>query len=531
MTAGTGAGHSAPICLPANHCQSIAPMQHLPFDNSYTRLPERFFARVQPDCPPAPSLIRLNRDLAKQIGLDSSWLQSDAGIAMLSGKDLPDEADSIAMAYAGHQFGGWVPQLGDGRALLLGEVVGPDGVRRDIQLKGSGRTPFSRMGDGKAPLGPVLREYIVSEAMAALGVPTSRSLAAVATGEPVRRETILPGAVLTRVATSHVRVGTFQYFHARNDLDGIKALADYVIERHFPEFDPGADQQPYHDLLSSVIKRQATLIARWMGLGFIHGVMNTDNMQIAGETIDYGPCAFMEAFHPGTVFSSIDFKGRYSWINQPAIGEWNLARFAETLLPFLDPLSQDSAVAQAQEALAHFGTAFSAELTDVFAQKFGLIGDPNEAERQSFIDSTFKLLADQKVDFTCFFTGLTRIADELTQDGKSSPSAAPESFRSLFAEATSADEWVGGWATAFNSESIRVPAVERVAAMRKANPVLIPRNHRVEEAIRHAMEGDFAAFHRLVDALKSPCEERDEYADLESPAQGDEVVCQTFCGT
>lgn len=502
-------------------------MQHLPFDNSYSRLPPRFFARVQPDRAPDPHLIRLNHELAADIGLDPGWLESAAGLAMLSGRDLPSEVESIAMAYAGHQFGGWVPQLGDGRALLLGEVVGPDEIRRDIQLKGSGRTPFSRMGDGKAPLGPVLREYIVSEAMAALGVPTSRSLAAVATGETVYRERPLPGAVLTRVAQSHVRVGTFQYFHARNDRDGVRALADYALERHFPG--AGNAGPPYRRLLDEVIRRQASLIARWMGFGFIHGVMNTDNMQIAGETIDYGPCAFMEAFHPGTVFSSIDHRGRYSWVNQPAIGEWNLARFAETLLPLLDATDQESALAEARGALSEFGVVFSAELSVVFRRKLGFDDGRNDNGIKEFIDSTFSVMATQMVDFTCFFRELTRIAERLMCARKPVDQDSPDTFRELFTDPSAADSWFDDWKTHFAPESSS--AASRAVAMQRVNPVLIPRNHRVEEAIRDATTGNFEGFHRLVDALKSPYQEQPAYSDLERPARKDEVVHQTFCGT
>ena len=502
-------------------------MQHLPFDNSYSRLPPRFFARVQPDRAPDPHLIRLNHELAAEIGLDPGWLESAAGLAMLSGRDLPGAVESIAMAYAGHQFGGWVPQLGDGRALLLGEVVGPDEIRRDIQLKGSGRTPFSRMGDGKAPLGAVLREYIVSEAMAALGVPTSRSMAAVATGETVYREQPLPGAVLTRVAQSHVRVGTFQYFHARSDRDGVRALADYALERHFPG--AGDTGPPYRRLLDEVIRRQASLIARWMGLGFIHGVMNTDNMQIAGETIDYGPCAFMEAFHPGTVFSSIDHRGRYSWVNQPAVAEWNLARFAETLLPLLDATDQESALAEARGALSEFGVQFSSELSAVFRRKLGLDDGREDDSISQFIDSTFSVMAAQKVDFTGFFRELAGVAGGLVQARKPTDHDLPDSFRQLFADSSAADSWFESWKAVFSSESS--PAADRVATMQRVNPILIPRNHRVEEAIRGAMAGNYTGFHRLVDALKSPYREQPEYSDLERPAQDGEMVHQTFCGT
>lgn len=305
----------------------------------------------------SPKLVKLNRPLAKHLGLDPDWLAGLEGVEILAGKRVPDGADPIAMAYAGHQFGHFVPQLGDGRAILLGEVIDADGVRRDIQLKGSGPTPFSRRGDGRAALGPVLREYIVSEAMAALGIPTTRSLAAVVTGENVVRETLLPGAVLTRVASSHIRVGTFQYFAARSDVAGVRRLADHVIARHYP--DVANAERPYHVLLDAVIARQAELVARWLLVGFIHGVMNTDNTSISGETIDYGPCAFMDSYHPATVFSSIDEQGRYAYGNQPRIALWNLTRFAECLLPLFSE-DQEKAIAEAQSALGNFAEKFDA---------------------------------------------------------------------------------------------------------------------------------------------------------------------------
>src|SRR6202140_3716429 len=321
---------------------------HFPFQNTYAALPANFFARVAPTPVTAPRLIKRNRRLAIQPGLDPDRLASPEGVEILAGKRIPDGADPIAMSYAGHQFGHFVPQLGDGRAILLGEVIDADGVRRDIQLKGSGPTPFSRRGDGRAALGPVLREYIVSEAMAALGIPTTRSLAAVMTGESVLRETALPGAVLTRVASSHIRVGTFQYFAARSDTDGVRRLADHVIARHYPEV-ANADR-PYYALLDRVIARQADLVARWLLVGFIHGVMNTDNTSISGETIDYGPCAFMDHYDPAAVFSSIDEQGRYAYANQPRIALWNLTRLAECLLPLFSE-DQEKAVSGAQKAI------------------------------------------------------------------------------------------------------------------------------------------------------------------------------------
>ena len=368
---------------------------HFPFENTYARLPDRFYARVVPTPVRAPRLIRVNTELALDLGLDPDWLAGPEGLEVLAGQRVPETAEPIAMAYAGHQFGHFVPQLGDGRAILLGEVIDRQGVRRDVQLKGSGRTPFSRSGDGRAALGPVLREYVVSEAMAALGIPTTRSLAAVMTGETVARETLLPGAVLTRVATSHVRIGTFQFFAARGDLEGLRLLADYVISRHYPE---AADaDRPYRSLLELVTVRQAELIARWLLVGFIHGVMNTDNMSIAGETIDYGPCAFMDEYDPAKVFSSIDQRGRYAYANQPQIATWNLARFAETLLPLIDE-DQHKAIKQAEEVLERFSACFEAAYSAGMRQKLGF---STEADGDLELAGEFlSLLATNQVDFT-----------------------------------------------------------------------------------------------------------------------------------
>src|ERR1700722_6030349 len=342
------------------------------FENTYARLPERFHSRLNPTPVAAPRLIKLNKELARNLGLDQDMLTSPEGVEILSGNRVAAGSEPLAIAYAGHQFGVFVPQLGDGRANLLGEVIGRDGVRYDIQLKGSGPTPFSRGGDGRAALGPVLREYIVSEAMAALGVPTTRALAAVTTGDRVLRETALPGAVLTRVAASHLRVGTFQYFAARGDTEGTRRLADYAIARHYPE--AAQTKRPYRSLLDGVIARQAHLVAQWMLLGFIHGVMNTDNTSISGETIDYGPCAFMEAYDPTTVFSSIDVQGRYSYGNQPYAAHWNLTRLAETFLPILEQEtgSEEAALASAKEALAAFEPQFEAARTAGLRRKLGL---------------------------------------------------------------------------------------------------------------------------------------------------------------
>jgi uncharacterized protein YdiU (UPF0061 family) len=478
------------------------------FDNTYARLPERFFTRQEAAQVPEPKLIRLNLELAAQLSLDADWLQSADGIAMLAGNATPEGAEPIAQAYAGHQFGGFVPQLGDGRALLLGEVIAANGGRYDVQLKGSGRTPFSRGGDGKSALGPVLREYIVSEAMAALGVPTTRALAAVATGERVlRQEGRVPGGVFTRVAASHIRVGTFQYFLARNDIDGLRLLADHVIARHYP--DATQAPNPYAALLDSVATAQADLIAHWMSLGFIHGVMNTDNTAISGETIDYGPCAFMDAFHPQCVFSSIDSRGRYAWGNQPDIALWNVTRFAETLLPLL-AADTGEATKIAEAVLSKYPERFGSQYTARFLGKLGLPAEAPVALIQECLD----MLTAQDADFTLFFRHLTRVA--AGADSTTLAGMFPES--KLFAP----------WFVKWRAEAS--PALS-LAAMRAANPILIPRNHRVEQAIQSGYGGDFSPFNRLVDALAAPYSEQPEYADLETPPQPEEVVHQTFCGT
>jgi uncharacterized protein YdiU (UPF0061 family) len=478
------------------------------FDNSYARLPERFFARQAPARVPTAALICLNRGLAAHLSIDADWLTSADGVAMLAGNAMPEGAEPIAQAYAGHQFGGFSPRLGDGRALLLGEVIDADGARRDLQLKGSGRTPFSRGGDGKSALGPVIREYIVSEAMAALGVPTTRALAAVTTGERVmRQEGPVQGGVFTRVAASHIRVGTFQYFLSRNDIEGLRLLAAHATARHYP--DAADAPSPHLALLEAVVAAQADLIAHWMSLGFIHGVMNTDNTAISGETIDYGPCAFMDAFHPQCVFSSIDSGGRYAWGNQPDIGLWNVTRFAETLLPLL---AEDSsaAIAIAEAALSAYPERFGAQYIARFRAKLGL---PPEAPVE-LIQECLDLLDAHGVDFTLFFRHLTRAAG----------GEEPDTLVSMF----DGSEPFGKWFTRWRREAS--PATH-LAGMRAANPVLIPRNHRVEQAIQGAYRGDLAPFHRLVEALAAPYADQPAYADLEAPPRPDEVVHQTFCGT
>src|SRR5438094_7012233 len=447
---------------------------HFPFQNTYSALPANFFARVAPTPVAAPQLIKLNRALAVHLGLDPDVLESPEGAEILAGKSLPDGADPIAMAYAGHQLGQFVPQLGDGRAILLGEVIDKDGVRRDIQLKGSGPTPFSRRGDGRAALGPVLREHIVSEAMFALGIPTTRSLAAVTSGENVMRETMLPGAVLTRVAASHVRVGTFQFFAARGDTDGVRQLADHVIARHYPEV--AKAERPYHALLDAVIARQADLVVRWLLVGFIHGVMNTDNTSISGETIDYGPCAFMDEYNPAQVFSSIDELGRYAYANQPRIALWNLTRLAECLLPlFAD--EQEKAIEQAQFILGEFAEKFTAAYQAGLRKKIGLFTarDGDEALVKDLLDAMTK----NQADFTNTFRRLGDAALDADND---------EPVRSLFIDPTMFDEWAARWRQRTALEP-QMPA-ERRTAMHGVNPAFIPRNHRVEAVIQAAVNSD-----------------------------------------
>jgi uncharacterized protein YdiU (UPF0061 family) len=489
---------------------------HFPFDNTYTTLPANFFARVAPTPVASPRLIKLNRPLAIHLGLDPNWLDSPEGTEILAGKRVPDGADPIAMAYAGHQFGQFVPQLGDGRAILLGEVIDADGVRRDIQLKGSGPTPFSRRGDGRAALGPVLREYIVSEAMAALGIPTTRSLAAVMTGESVLRETPLPGAVLTRVASSHIRVGTFQYFAARGDTEGVRRLADHVIARHYPQVT--GDQRPYLALLSAVIARQADLIARWLLVGFIHGVMNTDNTSISGETIDYGPCAFMDHYNPAQVFSSIDEMGRYAYANQPRIALWNLTRLAECLLPLIAE-EQDKAIAEAQSALGEFIEAFDAAYQAGLRSKLGLFTarDEDRMLAQDLLDA----MAKNQADFTLTFRRLSDAASDPTGDGE---------VRQLFAEPAAYEEWAVRWRQRLSAEP-QDPAT-RQSAMRSVNPAFIPRNHRVEAVIEAAVNrDDFAPFEELLVVLATPYEDQPALSGYAQAPEPHQRVPQTFCGT
>ncbi|MBW8298346.1 MAG: YdiU family protein [Hydrogenophaga sp.] len=484
------------------------------FDNSYTRLPERFYRPASPTVARAPLLIRFNAALAEELNLDFARASDEDLAAIFSGNSLPEGAAAIAMAYAGHQFGNFVPQLGDGRAILMGEVVDRDGQRRDIQLKGAGVTPFSRNGDGRAALGPVLREYLVSEAMHALGIPTTRALAAVLTGEAVHRETKLPGAVLTRVAASHIRIGTFQFFAARGDAEAIRTLADHVISRHYPELE--SVEQPYLALVNAVAARQADLVARWLSVGFIHGVMNTDNMAVSGETIDFGPCAFLDEYDPRKVFSSIDQRGRYAYANQPGIAQWNLARFAETLLPLLTS-SEEESVAAANAALAEFGRLFQSRWLDLFRAKLGLAG---EAEGDlDLVNSLLKLMQDGEADFTRTFRALGKVAG-----GAGDPVLEAE-----FADPIGVDDWLRRWRLRLEGDPRTMG--ERQAAMEAVNPAVIPRNHRIEEAIQAGLAGDFTVFERLHAALQNPYAEIPEFAAYQEKPAVEERVERTFCGT
>lgn len=479
----------------------------IPFSNTYVNLPEHFYQRIAPSKVPAPSLIAVNDDLARELGIDPDWLKSDEGIAVLSGNEIAAGSEPLAQAYAGHQFGGFSPQLGDGRANLLGEVIDKKGKRKDIQLKGSGRTNYSRGGDGKSALGPVIREYLMSEAMHALGIPTTRALATVTTGEKVIREEPLDGAIFTRVASSHLRIGTFQFFAAQRDTEALKTLTDYALQRNYPNAE--ISHSPALTLLEQVITTHAELVAKWMSIGFIHGVMNTDNSSISGETIDYGPCAFMDDFHPNCVFSAIDRDARYAWGNQVSIAHWNLTRLAETLIPLLAP-DHDTAMKLAETALEAFSEQFVDLYHRLFKAKFAL---KDEAPIE-FIQSSLSTLADQQVDYTLFFRTLTRLANK---------DINPEELEKLFADPTVCKTWLNDWHTQLDQE--------KISAMRHTNPVLIPRNHQVEAAIQQAYKGDYTLFHRLNNAWKTPFLEVPMNQDLELAPLPHERVTQTFCGT
>lgn len=487
----------------------------LGLQHSYAALPARFYARVAPTAVPDPMLVVFNGSLARDLGLDPDALEHEAP-AMLSGNHLPEDADPIAMAYAGHQFGGFVPSLGDGRAILLGELRDRDGTLVDVQLKGAGLTPFSRNGDGRAVLGPMLREYLISEAMHALGIPTTRSLAVITTGEQVYRESALPGAVLTRVAASHIRAGTFQYFAARGDHDALRALLEYVIARHYP--DAGKADVPALSVLASVAQRQAALIADWMLVGFIHGVMNTDNMSISGETIDYGPCAFMDAYDPNTVFSSIDHRGRYAFRNQPVIAQWNLARFAETLLPLIDPQT-GKAIELATAVLEPFIAEFDARFLAGMRRKIGL---SVSAERgDDLLRRLLALMEKSHADFTLTFRKLALAAEN--------PAEEPRLREQLAAEPADIESWLRDWRSSMARDP--TPHAERVAGMLAANPAFIARNHRVQAALDAAEAGDYEPFRILLGVIQHPFETQPQMSEYTQPPRPEERVLQTFCGT
>jgi uncharacterized protein YdiU (UPF0061 family) len=504
------------------------PSAAFPFDNSFARELQGFYVPWRPAVVPAPRLLYLNPSLAEELGLDVLLLDEPMQAAMFAGNVVPDGAEPVAQAYAGHQFGGFSPQLGDGRAVLLGEVIDRQGIRRDIAFKGSGRTPFARGGDGKAAIGPMLREVLVSESMHALGIPTTRALAVAATGEPVLREDVLPGAVLTRVAASHIRVGTFEFYASRNDGDRLRKLAEYTIARHDPDL--ANSPQRFLQLLRNVAGRQAALIAQWMNVGFIHGVMNTDNMTISGETIDYGPCAFIEAYDPAAVFSSIDVRGRYAFGNQPDIARWNLARLAETLLPLLSD-DAEHAVAIATEVIAAFAAQYRSFLLRGQRAKLGLrradAGD--DSGDAALADDWLSLLHAQRVDFTLAWR---RLADAAAGD------EAP--LRALFADASAPDAWLARWRARCERDgdgdgdaNSATAASRRAQAMRSVNPLVIARNHRVEAALAAASNDDnLEPFEQLLDALRRPYDDAPELAAYAEPAPESVTASyRTFCGT
>lgn len=478
------------------------------FDNSYARLPENFYSLTEPTPVSDPKIVLVNNDLAQEMGLELSDYSDEALAQLFSGNQLPDGAEPLAQAYAGHQFGHFT-MLGDGRAHLMGEHITPDGKRLDIQLKGSGKTAFGRRGDGRAALGPMLREYIISEAMYALNIPTSRALAVVTTGEPVFRETILQGAILTRVASSHLRVGTFEYLAASRDVEELKSLADYAIHRHYPELKNA--NAPYEALIWAVMSRQITLITEWMRVGFIHGVMNTDNMTISGETIDYGPCAFMDHYHPGAVFSSIDHNGRYAFANQPNIAQWNLARFAEALLPLLHE-DIEKASARAEEIINSFENLFSESWLNMMRSKLGLLG--KEAGDKTLIDNLLEWMEQNEMDYTNFFRDLISEippTDEVYQG---------DAFQN----------WWQRWQKRLKQNG--KPLKSSLSLMGRNNPVLIPRNHLVENALKAAEEeADLSYLNKLLVGFSQPYEEKPEFLAFRKPPKAEERVLETFCGT
>ena len=496
-------------------------MQQIPFNNRYIDLGEIFYVKTLPDPVASPALIKFNEELATELGLFSTGLDSSEAAEMFSGNSIPEGAEPIAMAYAGHQFGHFNPQLGDGRAILLGEISHPDGSSFDLQLKGSGRTFYSRGGDGRAALGPVLREYLVSEAMAKLGVPTTRALAAVTTGEVVVRERLIPGGVITRIASSFVRVGTFQFFSGQGEVESIQKLADYVIKRNYPQ--ASKEESPYVAFLKGAVDSQAELIAQWMQLGFIHGVMNTDNMSIAGETIDYGPCAFMDSYNHDQVFSSIDKEGRYAYSNQPSIGLWNLTRLAETLLPLLAE-NTDAAVEVAQDILKTYVEVYQKHWLSGMQNKFGLYttSDATTEADKELIEDLFNVMSANNADFTLTFFYLSKLSAQASDQDSD--------IYGLFDKQEELDEWLHRWRKRLSEESLS-DAV-RQEKMQSVNPVYIPRNHQIEAAIRAAEDhGDFSVFHELHEVLQNPYSQQQGKDSYSLPPEPDEMVLQTFCGT
>ncbi|MDC0946598.1 YdiU family protein [Nitrospinaceae bacterium] len=483
------------------------------FDNSFARSLEGFFKPCQAEPATAPTLLQFNHALAKELGLDPVALDSEAGLAIFSGNAIPEGSEPLAQAYAGHQFGGFSPQLGDGRALLLGEVIDTQQRRRDIQLKGSGRTPFSRGGDGLAAIGPVLREYLIGEAMHALGVPTTRALAAVATGKHVYREIALPGAILTRIAASHIRVGTFQYAGARGDILKVRELADYAIQRHYP--DTSDAENPYLAFFAAVADAQAALVARWMNIGFIHGVMNTDNMTISGETIDYGPCAFMDKYAASTVFSSIDQYGRYAYANQPEILTWNLARLAETLIPHVDT-KKERAINLLTETIECIQPLYESYWLSGMRSKIGLTTE--DILDEELINDLLKIMEAGQADFTLVFRRLSK-----TLQGDS------DAVRNLFKEPDAFNAWVVRWQKRLEQEDI--VAETTAQAMDRVNPIYIPRNHKVEESLAAAVNQDMTLFTKLLEVVIQPFDEVEGNEAYTEPAPATNRRYQTFCGT
>lgn len=487
---------------------------HINFDNSYSRLPGQFYTRQNPVPVSAPSLIRINHTLAEELNIDPIWLESEEGISTVTGNKIPIGGDPIATVYAGHQFGGWSPQLGDGRAILLGEVLNKQNQRYDFQLKGSGPTPYSRGGDGRAAIGPILREYIVSEAMAAFHIPTTRILAAAATGDHVYRQNILPGAILVRIAKSHIRIGTFEFFSSRNDQESLRLLADHVIQRHYPE--AAKQENPVLAMLDAVIENQAHLIASWQQIGFIHGVMNTDNILLSGETVDYGPCAFMDEYHPETVFSSIDRNGRYAYDNQPTIGRWNLIQLAQVLIPLLDK-DTEKARELAQKSINKYMILLMKSYQNDMTLKLGICNAiPDDIK---LIKDLLDVMAEDKMDYTLTFRYLSDLAGDDARNGVDDLVTLSEKF----------SFWLERWQKRLLLDA--QTSIQRQARMYAKNPVFIPRNHLIEEAIQAAEDGNLNPFHQLVDIFTHPFEYKVELKKYALAPRPEQVVKETFCGT